>query len=70
MEKQLTPEQEAQLKPFAYAHLATGEARDVSQMHCELARFIILNTPVGRMQSMALTKLWETKNCSVASLFA
>ncbi len=66
----LTTEQEAQLKPFAYAHLATGEARNVSAAHCELARAIILHTPAGRMQSMALTKLWETKNCSVASLFA
>lgn len=55
------------MKFFSYAHLPE-RLQGVSKMFHDLAINILLNTPSGAEQTVALRKLLESKDCAVRSL--
>ncbi len=66
--RSMTPNEERKLQDFAYAHLPTSATREMSERFFNMAIHIIADSADGRMQAMALTKLWEAKNCAVMAV--
>lgn len=67
---EFTPEeikQDQVLKYFHYQHLPAA-LQPLSKPFCELARFLVDNTPRCAERTVALRKLVEAKDCAVRSV--
>lgn len=53
------------MKFFAFDHLPTSQAREVSGLACRLAELMEENLPDGPEKSAGLRKLLEAKDCFV-----